>query len=217
MLHFVLTVQSHDGRLQAVRSDSDEWHPAVLCAMEALARVEYDGEDLSPDGIRRHLELINPDAPRSAVQTYRKMMRHTAAARSHRVAAKQASEKSEGARLFGLAQAENIRAARTAADLATEIFSGRGAIRDWSIHYAEISRRAVRAYEQADADKSGQIRSYPVKNEFVDCSRDLQDAGRIASTAEARLRGQPDFVRFFEQRAKDYIQYQDPRRGCSAP
>lgn len=214
MLRFTLALRAQDGRITATRKDSNEWHPAVLCAIKVLADIRFTNMDLER-GAALGFDLINPGAAAKYVEDYRALLLHTAKAQGRRSAAKQAQAGDKAAHLYGEAQHENIRAGKGAAELAERIFERRGERPTWRVDYADVSRRAVRSFLEAEVDKRGQVASRPPKDSYDGCSRDLHDVWQIAQTASVRLRDSHDLEQFFATHAQQYSRYENPEFGCS--
>ncbi len=215
MLRFTLVLRPRDGHFFPERRDSPYRHPAVECAIELLKRAQFDPTSDGKYTSLVELELINLRAPDPQVMSWRKIRALTEKGLLRRKEAKEASGKEAVAALYAAAQAENIRAGQEATRLTEVIYENQRTIQDWRVHYAELGRAAIFAFERADEDKRRQMANLPLREQFVDCSRDLQDAGRLARKAKHVLQGH-DLGVFFSQKAADYAKHQDLPALCSA-
>lgn len=214
MLNFTISVRPRGDRFTVERHGSREAHPAVTCAMNVIQEARFDVLDFGDRERQMIFELINPDAPELDTHEYRDMRRHSYQGAQRRVIAGTATNPDEAARQYGRAQEANIRAAQAGARLARRIH-GRPGLPHWQVHYAEVLRRTIEAYAQAHSDKEALIGARPTRNTFSDCSRDLEDAWRLAREGASALQNKPDLARFFTQRADEYAKYGDGGRQCA--
>ncbi len=217
MVSFTISVRVDGGPLTPKRSASDNPHPAIDCASKVIAA--HEPRITATDGSTAYhwpIALEHSDAPDLYIARYRDMERHLASSRRSERQGRDQTTLDATRLYFGKSQAHAVAAAKIAEEIGRGVLARTRSMPDWPLHYAVVARLAIDLFERADRNKRLQWASSPGSTDRAsNCSRDLDDAWRLAVDASERLAAHAKLRSFFVEKAEEHASYRNFEERCT--